>query len=233
MLCASVPFVTLKSWRIRHRVTTPAAGPLVTLAEIKSHLRLDAADTSEDATLSLLEAACRELLEQWLRRHLLTTAVEGVADLRSLGGWSSWWSGVVQAARSAVLGVSVAELPMLPLASVSQVAVVDIAGNVSTLSASGYYADASDPDQIGRVVLRSEYIPTVDFREVSALRFQYSVGYGALASNVPAAIRVGLLDLIAYKYTNRGACGCDADGTDGAISGSGVSGLLHRYRWLG
>lgn len=233
MLCASSPSVTLKSWRVRHRVVTPAAGPLASLAEIKAHLRLDVSDTSEDSTLTLLESACREMLELWLRRHLLTASLEGVADLRMHGGWPLWWNGVMQAARATVVGVAICELPMLPLASVTQVAAIDTDNNATVLSASGYFADASDPDQIGRVVLRSEYIPSIDFREVNALRFQYTVGYGASAANVPPAIRVGLLDLIAYKYVNRGACGCDSDGTDGAISGSGVSGLLHRYRWLG
>jgi len=232
MLAAASSTLTLKSWYVRHRVITPAAGPVVTLAEIKAHLRLDMLDTSEDATLTMLEQACRELLEQWLRRYLLTTGVEGMTALAPPGGFGYWWEGVLTASARAI-GVAVCELPMLPLAQVTDVAVVDRDGTVTPLPAAAYYEDASDPDQIGRVILRSEYIPSINAREVNSLRFQYDVGYGANAPQVPAAIRVGLLDLIAYKYTNRGACGCDADGTDGAISGSGVSGLLHRYRWLG
>lgn len=100
---------------IPYVITPPAEEPL-TVAELKTHLRIDV-DT-EDTLLAAYLAAARAYYEQATWRALVT---------QTLGVRLSQWP-----------GVDYIQLPRPPLASVTSVAYVDSDGNSNTFASSNY-----------------------------------------------------------------------------------------------
>ena len=160
-------------------VTPPASEP-VTLAEAKAHLRVETA--ADDALIAILITTARQSAEQWLNRALLAQT------------WRAQWDGAPEG--------DVLELPKAPLQSVVHVKTYDDADAATVFAASNYFVDTAR--QPGRVVLRLSAAWPVTSRTAGGFEVQFVAGYGALASDVPAAIRQGILVHVASLYTMRG-----------------------------
>jgi len=91
-------------------------------------------------------------------------------------------------------------LSMPPLISISSITIFD-ADDVGTVwNATHYYVDAaSDP---GRIAVRSGGFLRPG-RAVAGIEILFDAGYGASASDVPEALREGVLRLTADAYLNR------------------------------
>ncbi|QPJ64590.1 MAG: hypothetical protein G3M78_03935 [Candidatus Nitrohelix vancouverensis] len=162
---------------------TPPSGPLATLAEAKSYLRIS--DTQDDAEIASLIQALSDRAESWTGRAFLTQT------------WALWLDRVpgelINASR-------VLALPRPPLVSVTHVKTYDPAGSATTLNPSNYFVDAvAEP---GRVVFNQEYSWPGSLRSVRAVEVQYVAGYGD-ATAVPAAIREGLLLWLKVLFAGR------------------------------
>ena len=160
-------------------ITPPALEP-VSLSEVKAQCRIDG--TQDDALLTSLITAARQLAEIYLGRALLTQTLRVLYDRVPTG--------------------TALELPRAPLQSITSVKVYDEADAATTLSAAQYMADSAS--QPGRLVLRPGYGWPSGFRRANGFEVQYVAGYGALASDVPAAIRQSILAHVAYLYSQRG-----------------------------
>lgn len=218
----------LPFWKLRTKVTT--AGILcITLAEAKAHLRLPSGASLDDSYIQSLIQVAQDLAQEFTSRKFTTTILNGKADDQL--AISPWWSGVITAPSSAVLGPYARglEIPYPPLQTVEKLAFVGIGGVENILAPSSYIVDNSDPDRIGRVVLKSFASIGNIPQEILSIVCNFTAGYGPIASDVPAAIRQGVLLLVAYLYDNRGACG---DSPDGPMMSSGAAALLRPYRVL-
>jgi uncharacterized phiE125 gp8 family phage protein len=160
------------------QLTTPPAIEPVTLAEAKAHLKLDTAD--EDALLTTLITAARARAEWHTGRAFITQAW----TLR-LDAWP--YDGI-------------AEIPLPPLASVIEVAVITDDGIRTVLDRAVYYVDkASGP---GRLVLADT--PPPRLRRKDCVEIAFTAGYGSATTSVPEAIREAILEIVADLHTHRG-----------------------------
>jgi uncharacterized phiE125 gp8 family phage protein len=184
------------------RIVAPAETP-VTLAEAKAHLRMIHAN--DDAIITLyLEAAVANLDGKagLLGRSLVTQTWELVYDTFPCGP---------------------IELPLGPLQSIVSVKYFDVDGAEQTLDPAGYAVDtASDPGWLSPV----DSWPAT-YAMVNAVVIRFVAGYGA-ATAVPAAIKAGILLMVADMYENREASVIGVTRVDNPA----VDRLLFPYRRL-
>lgn len=166
-------------WQGLRRVSGPGVDP-VTLAEAKLHLRVDVDD--DDAYITALIGAAREMVEEVLRRALISQDWQLTLDT-----WPS----------------SPFELPLPPLQS-AVVDYTDLAGASHTLATTVYGVDsASEP---GRVYLKDgQTWPSETLAEAGGVQVTFTAGYGDAGEDVPQALRQALLLLVGHLYENREA----------------------------
>ena len=162
-------------------ITPPASEP-VSLAEAKAHLRVDHDD--EDAAIARFARAAREWAERYTGRAFIA---------QSWRLWRDAWPDCVPLALS---------IPKPPLMAITSVTAYDRSGAATALSSDAYIVDGAAVP--GRIVLKDTAVLPVNLREANAIAVGFQAGYGANASDVPAAIRAAVLTLIAHLYEARG-----------------------------
>lgn len=175
----------------------PSIEPITT-AEAKAFLRVDISD--DDTLIDALIKSARQFCEEYTGRTLINTTYK-----LSLDGFIEDQvpikEGLYQAPYMNFYKRYIA-LPRPPLVSVTSVKTFNDSDTESTFASSKYYVDTQRNP--GRVVLRDgETFPT-DLRVANAVEITYVGGYGAVASNVPSPILVGLREHITYLYEHRG-----------------------------
>jgi uncharacterized phiE125 gp8 family phage protein len=110
---------------------TPAAGELITLAQMKRHLRVDPALTADDEIIADLITAAREWVEQYTRRALVQqTRTEMLTHV----------SGDIRLKRT-------------PVISITEIASIDSTGAVTVLSPATYtLANGTEDQPLARAV---------------------------------------------------------------------------------
>ena len=200
----------------------PANLPL-SLNELKLQLRLEDAQSDEDALLLGLLRSAVEACELFTGRALITQSWTVFFDdwpgEHGLPLHEGYREGAVQEDPPTAVA-----LPKPPLQSVTHVKTYDDNDLATTWPAGNYFVDtAGEP---GRIVPRvGQSLPTAT-RAANAIEIQFVAGYGDDPGDVPEAIRQGLLMLSAHLYENRG------DGMDKAAKESGVARLWRPYRVL-
>jgi uncharacterized phiE125 gp8 family phage protein len=192
-------------------VTPPAEEP-VSLAEAKSHLRVDFAD--DDALIAGIIVAARQRAETVCRRALVSQQWRLVVDRfpsPMAGRLTEYWLGQ-QWGMAGMGGVSqfpVTDrtgygfiLPLSPLISVDSIQYTDTGGVLQTMAVSDYKADAAS-DQPRVVPAYGKAWPSTR-QEINAVQLTFTAGYGAAAA-VPQAIRQWMLLHIGAMYENRHA----------------------------
>lgn len=190
-------------------VTAPAAA-LLTRAEAKVHLRMDEADTSEDALVDGLIGAATAHLDG--RAGILGRCLINQT-------WRVWWDRWDRCLR-------------LPFPGVSAVTVTyenEDTGSTVTVGASNYRLLE---DAIGSyVAFDDEYWPpSVNIDDRQAWGVQLVAGYGATADAVPAAIKQAALLMIGHWYANREAVNVGNITSELPL---GAQALLAPYRRVG
>lgn len=162
-------------WSLTETVA-PAVEPMTT-AEAKLHLRVDHAD--EDAYIDALVAAARMQFELITRRALVNTTFELKLDA---------FPTEIRPPRS-------------PLSSVSSITYVDTDGATQTLATSVYSVDTDT--EPGRISLAfNQSWPSIR-QQNNAVTVTFVAGYGAAATNVPAAVVLPVKLLLAHYYEFR------------------------------
>lgn len=158
-------------------ITAPATEP-VTLAEAKSHLRVDI--TEDDTYIGTLITAARNIAETWTARALVTQTWELYMDAFPANGFT---------------------LPRPPLQSITSIKYTPLGGAETTVSSSLYKVDAvTEP---GCVVLASDATwPSTTLVELNGVVVRFAAGYGAAAA-VPQAIKQAILMLVGTMYESR------------------------------
>jgi uncharacterized phiE125 gp8 family phage protein len=157
-------------------VTAPTTEP-VTLDELKAQVRAEGSD--EDAYLTSLIAAARQLVEVQTRRALITQTWRLTLDYFPGG---------------------TIDLTKVPVQSITSVVYDDTAGTAQTLSASDYVLDA-DAEPARLYPAYSLIWPTTRAMPKS-VRVTFVAGYGA-ASAVPQWAKHAILLTAAHWWMNR------------------------------
>lgn len=151
--------------------TTPPSGSVVTLAEVKDHLRIDGTD--QDTYLGRLITVATALTENQTGRALLRAVYRlDVDDFRDV------------------------ELPKPPFNAIDSVTYYDSAAQQQTLGASNYRIDATQEPAVIEFIADK---PATNQDNPRPISITYSTGY-ANAAAVPEMIKQYLLMVIGTIY---------------------------------
>ena len=160
-------------------IVTPPASEPVSLAEVKLFLRIDQA--VEDTLLSTLIVAAREAVEVGCGRALIKRRVRESLDIwrrDSVGG--------------AVLGLG-------PVSSVVAVRLLAANGTQSVIDADRYRIEGLRDQP--RLVFEAGVPATL--RSAGGIEIEYDAGYAETAAQLPVALRLAVLHIVAALYEAR------------------------------
>lgn len=173
-------------------VVTPPATEPVSLAQLKSHLRVD--HDSDDALIVIYGQTARMAAERYMNRALIETGFLATWQPQSnrpywgrIGMWH--WRKPL-------------ELPRSPLMSIDTVTIHDVEGNATTVPPAAYLLEgATDPAR-----LKLDYTTGLIDPVAALLDIQigYTAGYGSTAAPVPVTIINAILITTAFLYEHRG-----------------------------
>jgi uncharacterized phiE125 gp8 family phage protein len=171
------------------KLKTPPPVEPVTLAEVKTLLRID--DNDDDNLISSIITAIRQRAEEWTRRSFLTQT------------WTLWLDEFPFRSGNTMnkLNGRVIIIPRPPMQSVVFIKTYDSDNSTVTFDASDYFVDiASSP---GRVALNDNSSWPTSLRKFSAVEVEFIAGYGSSASDVPEGIKQGMLQWIKLLFANK------------------------------
>lgn len=200
-------------------VTGPAVTP-VSRTEARNHLRLD--DDVDDSLVRAYIQAATDWAENYTGRFLVSRTCQMMLDgARELE--SPLWEGT-RTGPSNVAYLDHIELAAAPVISVESIKYYSDDDTQYTWAASNYFVDTfSEP---AKVVLRDGGTYPTDLRAANGLEINFTAGYGSNPSAVPEAIKVAILQYIAFLYEHRG------DNEAGMQSPPVLRALLDPYRVL-
>lgn len=164
---------------------TPPATEVITLAQAKTHLRVDT--TADDALITALIIAARQ-------RYEGPEGVYGIAFLTQT--WDYWADSFPPAGIEITFG---------PIQSITAINYTGTSG-AAVLPPASYQADFhSKPARI--LPAGGTSWPATATGAINAVNLRLVVGYGATADKVPALAVQTMLVAIGYWYANRGGYG--------------------------
>jgi len=204
-------------------VTAPLAEP-VSATDVKDQLELDANDASKNTQIELYITAAREMVEEYTGLALITQTWKLTLD-----HWPNdrqpWWDGVRQGSIDELLQSGRASQILLPRYPLQAVNTINSDG-VSVTVASVFIVDTQQKP--GRLIVkRGATWPTV-LDNANGIDIEYTAGYGSSASDVPAALRLAIIQMAAYMFEHRGDCD-----TASAMKMSGAQSLVNTYKVVG
>lgn len=167
---------------------TLISGPMiepVSLAEMKAWLREDGND--EDQLIQALIVAARMTLEAYTRRFFVTQGWRITLD-----AWP--------------FGTSTLSIPFAPFQTIFAIRIFNTDDIARTLAPISYRAPPASEG--GRVIFAAP--PPAPERSIDGIEIDFSVGYGASASQTPEPLRRAIMMLGAYWREKRGDDGDDA-----------------------
>lgn len=184
------------------QLIVPPSGSVVSVAELKAHLRVVSND--EDTYIDGLQAAAVEYVESFLRCKLLAQT------------WRAFFSDFSEEM----------PLPFPPLRDVLALRFYDSDGDLITVASSHYWADVvSIP---ARIIRKAEYQwPLIDIYRPFPVQVDFLVGF---YPSIPQSIKVAIMLIVGHWYTNREAVTIDQRGNSYAEMPLAVTSLLMPFR---
>lgn len=169
--------------KLNATLITPPAAPLLTLDEVRQHVKRD--DDDDDAVLTGLIAVAMSRLDgdrSILGRCLINQT------------WAETWCGFPAGA--------VLPLGLAPVVSVTSISYFDAGNNAAAFAGGNFSAHNSRADGPYVKLGRNASWPS-SYERDDAVTVTYTAGYGATADKVPAEIKHAAKMLIADWYFNR------------------------------
>jgi len=185
-------------------LTEPTQEPL-TLQEVKEYLRVE--DNTDERNVRPLIETARRWFEEHTGRTLVQTTYQQFLDTLS-DIEDPLWEGM-RTGPDLTFYKNYITLAKTPIVSVTHIKTYNDSDEATTFAASKYYVDnAREP---GRIVLRKGQTFPTALRVANAIEVQFIAGYSSVSA-IPEAIRIGLLQHIAFLYEHRGDMG-DGNGS--------------------
>jgi len=181
---------------MRWEVTTAPVGEPVSLIEVKEHLRMTG--TVDDVFITNLIVAAREHAENWLKRKLMQQTVSQ---------WLDKWP------------ATYVDLMVGPASSLLSVLTYAENGTQTSHPLTNFYMQ---PGYAPRLFRNAISWPICG-RVADGIEISYVAGFGT-ETDIPPAIRHGILILVAHLYRNRG------DSPEKSSAASGAEQLWRPYR---
>jgi len=161
------------------RVVTPTLEEPVTVAEAKSHERVDT--DADDTLVGYLITAAREYCEVYTNRTFVTTVYDLYLDSFQ----------------------TIIRVPKPRLQSVTSIKYYDSSDTEQTLDSDNYQVDTiSEP---GRICSVSTTTWPTTYNRLNAVTIRLTQGYGDARTDVPESIRQAINLLVGHWYENREA----------------------------
>ena len=179
-------------------ITTPASSEPLTSAETRAFLRLE--DNVETSLVTSLITTARIMVENLTGLVMINTVVK-----QSLDGVGEYDVPIYEGTRVAPFLTqykNFIELEKNPVSNVGSVHFYDDSDNQSTWATSNYYVDTVR--RPAKIYLRDGGSFPTDLRRANGLEVNYTCGFGANATDVPEALRVAMLQLVAHLFEHRG-----------------------------
>jgi uncharacterized phiE125 gp8 family phage protein len=171
---------------MRTRINTHPALEPVTVAEAKLHAKVEIDD--DDAMISAYIVAARTMAEAYTDRVFIEQTWDGWLD-RFPSCWDADGAEIV--------------IPQCPLIAVTTLEYRAPDASAYTPLAEGTDFEIVPGSEPGKLALMpGKSWPAISER-LGSVHLQYSAGYGPAADDVPEAIRVAILTLVADMYDNR------------------------------
>jgi len=204
-------------------VTAPVAEPVSAL-DVKSQLELDVSDTAKDSQIELTITAAREMVEEYTGLALITQTWKLTLD-----HWPNdrqeWWDGVRQGSIDELMQSGRADQVLLPRYPLQTVDAINSDG-VAVTVADVFIADTQQKP--GRLIVKRGATWPTALDNANGIDIEYTAGYGTSASDVPAALRLAIIQMAAYMFEHRGDCD-----TASAMKMSGAQSLVNTYKVVG
>ncbi len=195
-------------YRSLKRLTQPVVEP-VSLAEAKTHCRVDSDEASENTYLMSLVAAAREWVEDYIDRSLVKTEWQMRLDK---------FPPEIELPRPPMLPVT-ADTPVTLTYTVNQT------GQTATLSTASYRVDSDSTPGVLRNLYGGTWPSNLD--DPGSITVTWWAGYGEDGRSVPTRARHAMLMLVGHWYERRLA----ADNVAAAEVPFGVKALLDSVSW--
>ena len=169
---------------INYILVTDSAVEPITLAEVKTYLRIDTTDY--DNILTPLIQTVRQLAEKITGRDFINKT------------WKTYLDRFPTCE-----GIEIKKSKLQSITSIKY-----YTDSVLTLLASSVYYNTEDASYSSIYLVDGQSYPTTDCRK-QAVEIIFVSGYGATASDVPQALRQAMITHVAYLFENTGDC---ADG---------------------
>ena len=201
------------------QTTAPDRFP-VTVQQVKDQLKISG-DT-ENELIELYIGASVKYLEDKLGLAMITQVWQMTLD-HWPGYKEKWWNGTRQMHQNALYAdVTSREIP-LPIFPLQTVDSMTVDGSSVTLAT---YFTTDTTQRPGRLVLKfGQTWPTLTNEVAAGIVINFTAGYGAAASAVPADLKLAILAMCAYMFTHRGD---DCDVVK-AFEKSGAKSLTSNY----
>jgi hypothetical protein len=182
---------------LNHRVTAQPAEEPINLAEAKAFLA--EVGTSNDALITSLITAARQAAEEYTRRKFISTTITMHLDRFPFSYDNQWWDGVRDGSIRELHGNgSQIALPFAPIVSVTSIKTFAPDDTETVFDASSYRVDTN-----GYITLKDGRVWPSNLRERDAIQIVYVAGYGATASSVPEAVKLGIKSIVSAWFNHR------------------------------
>lgn len=191
-------------------ITVQPEVELWSIAEAKDYLRIDSDNSDDNTILQAYIKSARQKAEAYCNRTFITQSHKLTLDsINAVYPEDKLSAGYFEIPYNYFMGGSdYIELPNKPVQSVTSFTYYDVNDNATVWSASNYNVDTAS----GRIFLKAGVSFPVTLRNRNAVEIIYVSGYGDDASDVPDAIRQGVMMMITEMYETRGlcemSCGC-------------------------
>jgi uncharacterized phiE125 gp8 family phage protein len=161
---------------------TPPSGTVLSLADLKLHLRIDTTD--DDTYLTQLIGEVTELAECEINGHRQFLTATYNLPLRG------WWAGVL-------------DVPRPPLQAVNSISYYDTTGTLQIWASTNYLVTTPWRAPGTLEIAPNVIPPAVQYQRRYPIVIQFTAGYG-LAANVPLAIVRAVKLIAGHQYRYRG-----------------------------
>lgn len=173
------------------RVTGPTLEP-VSLAEAKSHSRIDASTDDGDVAAYLITA--RESIERACSLAMMNQTWDLLVDYT----WPNVFDPRINCSEYRI------EVPLAPLVSITSITYVDTSGNTQTLASNQYRVLRTGLHNKRGVIVPAYGVSWPSVRwQLEAITVKFVAGFGTQPGEVPQPIRHAITLLAAHYFENR------------------------------
>ncbi len=189
---------------IDYDLITGTSTLVVSLNEVKTNLRIDLSNTSEDTLITNLILAATNYFELKTGRDLINKTYATYLD--NFPGNSSGYAPLMYG-NNYNCAIKLKKSRVQSITSIKY-----LVDDIEVTYASSNYYFTKEADNFPQIFLKQDSSWPSDLdNKAQAVTITFVAGFGTSGSNVPYSIQQAILQLVTYLYENRGDCSCSCE----------------------